>query len=114
MKVKILGNLSYQTHPIVDDMVEIDDELLKRIGTDKQFDSEGYVVEYLDNNKKIVYVSNNVEDVLGIKRENKSDEQIVFEISCPGKHVKQCPVVDEQVLHTSLHFLHLSKPLLSA
>ena len=34
----------------------------------------------MDNNKKIVYVSSNIEDILGIRKDNKSDEQIVFEI----------------------------------
>lgn len=54
MKVKILGNISYQTQPIVDDMVEIDDELLKRIGIDKQFDKNGNIVDFIDKNKKIL------------------------------------------------------------
>jgi len=34
----------------------------------------------LNDNNKIIYLSSNVEEVLGIKKENKSDEQIVFEI----------------------------------
>ena len=33
-----------------------------------------------DNNQKIVYVSSNVEEILGIKKGNKSDEQMVYEI----------------------------------
>lgn len=58
MKVKILGNISYKTRPIVDGMVEIDDNLLKRIGIDKQFDKDGNVVDYVDNNKKIAELDN--------------------------------------------------------
>jgi len=34
----------------------------------------------MGSNKKIMYVSSNVEDILGISKDNKSDEQIVFEI----------------------------------
>lgn len=34
----------------------------------------------MDNNKKIVYMSDNVENILGIKKQNKSEEQIMFEI----------------------------------
>jgi len=34
----------------------------------------------MDENKKVVYVSSNVEDILGINKQNKSDDQIVFEI----------------------------------
>ena len=45
MKVKILGNTSYQTYPITDDMVEIDDNLLREIGISKQF-VDGQIVDY--------------------------------------------------------------------
>lgn len=38
MKVKILGQTSYQSFPETDDMIEIDDELLKQIGKTKCFD----------------------------------------------------------------------------
>lgn len=34
----------------------------------------------LNEDKKIIYVSSNVEDVLGIKSNNKTDEQVVYEI----------------------------------
>ena len=52
MKVKILGNTSYQTYPITDDMIEIDDNLLKEIGISKQF-VDGQIVDY--NNTFIEY-----------------------------------------------------------
>jgi hypothetical protein len=58
MKVKILGNISYQTQPIVDGMVEIDDELVKRIGIDKQFDKNGNIIDYVDNSKKVLELTN--------------------------------------------------------
>jgi len=50
---------------------------------DKLFNSlvqSSDTVYIMMENKKIVYVSNNVDDVLGIKRDNKSDEQTVIEI----------------------------------
>lgn len=53
MKVKIINNLSYQIFPIVDGMVEINDEDLKQIGITKQFDAYGNVVDYVDNRKRI-------------------------------------------------------------
>jgi len=34
----------------------------------------------MNNNKKIVYISENIEEVLGINKEKKTEEQIVFEI----------------------------------
>ncbi len=34
----------------------------------------------LDNDKKIIYLSNNVEEILGIRNENKTDEQIVYDV----------------------------------
>ena len=42
--------------------------------------SSDTVYVMMDKNKKVVYVSNNVEEILGINKSNKSDEQIVFEI----------------------------------
>lgn len=47
MKVKILDNLNYQTYPIVDGMVEVDDIVLKEIGNTLQFKgTDGSVVPY--------------------------------------------------------------------
>ena len=57
---------------------------LKARSKDKLFNSlvksSDTIYIMMDNNKKIVYVSSNVEDILGIKKENKSDEQVVYEI----------------------------------
>lgn len=60
MKIKILNNLSYQKYPLTEDMIEIDEELLARIGVDKQFDSNGNVIdyEYVDNNKILSELTN--------------------------------------------------------
>ncbi len=47
MKVKIINNLEYQTFPIVDDMVEIDESILREIGNTLQFDgTDGSVTPY--------------------------------------------------------------------
>lgn len=58
MLVKILNNVSYQTLPQTPDMVEVDNDLLKRIGVDKQFDDDGNVIDYIDTNKKIILLDN--------------------------------------------------------
>lgn len=34
----------------------------------------------MDENKHVLYVSNNIEEILGIDKKNKSDDQVVFEI----------------------------------
>lgn len=49
MKIKILDEFSYQSFPITDDMIEVDEETLKRIGTDKKFDIEKQTVVDFDN-----------------------------------------------------------------
>lgn len=47
MKVKILDNLNYQTFPIVDGMVEIDESTLHQIGSTLQFKgTDGSVEPY--------------------------------------------------------------------
>mgnify|MGYP000316815194 CR=1 FL=1 len=47
IKIKIISNLSYQTFPEVEGMVEVDDETLQRIGVDLQFDGiDGSVIPY--------------------------------------------------------------------
>lgn len=58
MKIKILGNIEYQTIPITEDMVEVDDELLKRIGIDKQFDESGNIIDYVDVGLQISKLDN--------------------------------------------------------
>ena len=47
MKIKILSNLEYQTFPETEDMIEIEnEELLERIGIDKQF-INNKIVDYV-------------------------------------------------------------------
>lgn len=45
MKIKILDNISYQTYPITDDMIEVDETLLTEIGKTKQFVNNN-IVDY--------------------------------------------------------------------
>lgn len=45
MKVKIISSTSYQTFPITDDMIEIDELVLNEIGKTKCFEN-GKVVDY--------------------------------------------------------------------
>lgn len=47
MKVKILNNISYQTFPITDNMIEFDDEDLKEIGKTKQF-YQNTIIDYVN------------------------------------------------------------------
>lgn len=52
MKVKILNNISYQTFPITDNMIEFNDEDLKEIGKTKQF-YQNTIVDYVNPNVEI-------------------------------------------------------------
>lgn len=53
MKIKILGQFSFQSFPIADDMVEVDDELLKEIGKTKCFDLETSTIIDYDNSQEV-------------------------------------------------------------
>lgn len=53
MKIKILSKFSYQSFPETDDMIEVDDELLKQIGKTKCFDVEKQKVVDYDNSAKV-------------------------------------------------------------
>ena len=53
MKVKILDKFSYQTFPETDDMVEIEDSLLRQIGKTKCFDVKKQKVIDYDNSAEI-------------------------------------------------------------
>ena len=53
MKIKILGKLEYQTFPETDDMIEIDNSLLKEIGKTKCFDVDNKTVVDYDNSAEI-------------------------------------------------------------
>ena len=49
MKIKILSKFGYQSFPETEDMIEIDDELLKQIGKTKCFDVKKQMVIDYDN-----------------------------------------------------------------
>lgn len=51
MKIKILSKFSYQAYPITNDMIEVDEDVLKEIGKTKCFEN-GKIVDY-DNSAEI-------------------------------------------------------------
>ena len=53
MKIKILDKFGYQSFPITDDMIEVDDKLLKQIGKTKCFDVENQKVIDYDNSAEM-------------------------------------------------------------
>ena len=55
MRIKILGQLSYQSFPETDGMIEVDDELLKQIGRTKCFDvNTNKIIDYVKPDRSIV------------------------------------------------------------
>ena len=56
MKVKFLSNTSYQTFPITEDMIDIDENVLNQIGQTKQF-KNGQIVDYVSNTDTILQIS---------------------------------------------------------
>lgn len=46
MKVKFFNNIEYQTFPLTEDMIDIDEEVLKEIGVTKQY-LNGEIVDYI-------------------------------------------------------------------
>lgn len=52
MRITILSNLSYQIIPETENMVEVDETLLQRIGIDKQFDENGNIIDYVREKTK--------------------------------------------------------------
>lgn len=55
-----------------------------------------------DNNQKIVYVSSNIEEILGIKKGNKSDEQIVYE-------VLNIPIIKNELKNWDMNKVYVSQ-----
>ena len=53
MKVKILSKFGYQSFPITEDMIEIDDNLLKQIGKTKCFDLDTKTIIDYDNSAEV-------------------------------------------------------------
>lgn len=58
MLVKILNNINYQTYPTSEDMIDVDEMLLQRIGIDKQFDEDGNVIDYVNKKKRLEDLEN--------------------------------------------------------
>ena len=58
MKIKIINNISYQSFPITDDMIEVDEKLLNEIGKTKQFDENGNVIDYVNKTKRLEDLEN--------------------------------------------------------
>lgn len=60
------------------------DKNIKSRSKDKLFNSliksSDTVYIMMDSNKKIIYLTDNTEEVLGVRKESKSEEQIVYEI----------------------------------
>ena len=52
MKVKIINRTSYQTYPVTEDMVEIEESVLKEIGKTKQFGNNGEIIDYFNEEEK--------------------------------------------------------------
>lgn len=57
MKVKFLSNTSYQTFPITEDMIDIDENVLNQIGKTKQFKND-QIIDYISNTNIILQISN--------------------------------------------------------
>lgn len=62
MKVKVINNVSYQTFPIVDGMIEYNDEDLKKIGITKQFDAYGNIIDYVNYSERIAELKQKLKD----------------------------------------------------
>lgn len=67
MKVKIFDNLNYQTYPIVDDMVEVDESTLQQIGSTLQFKGTDGSVEPYEKPKFIASYDELVESKIRVK-----------------------------------------------
>lgn len=94
MRVTILSNLSYQILPETENMVEVDEILLKRIGIDKQFDKDGNVIDYVDNKKKLQELTNWFDNYFD-KQLTQSQWQDDFKVSHDDYFNKDYANIDE-------------------
>lgn len=64
MKVKFFDNINYQTFPETDDMIDIDEILLKEIGVTKQY-VNGEFIEYdgLKKSKRILEIKKRLNEL---------------------------------------------------
>lgn len=53
IKIKILDEFHYQSFPIVEDMIEVEDDVIVEIGKTKKFDIEKNTVVDYDNSKEL-------------------------------------------------------------
>ena len=68
MKIKILDKFSYQLSPKTDDMIEVDEHVLKEIGITKCFDVLNNRVIFYDNSEEIAN-ENKQKEILQIKKQ---------------------------------------------
>ena len=61
MKIKIIDNFTYQTYPISEDMIEVDENILNQIGKTKQFNVKtGEIIDYVNSiNFELIELLNN-------------------------------------------------------
>ena len=81
-------------------------KLLKNNSKDKLFNSlvnnSNTIYIMLDNDKKIIYLSSNVEEILGIRKENKTEEQIVYD-------VLNIPIIKEELKNWDMDKEYISQ-----
>ena len=81
-------------------------KLLKNSSKDKLFNSlvnnSNTIYIMLDNDKKIIYLSSNVEEILGIRKENKTEEQIVYD-------VLNIPIIKEELKNWDMDKEYISQ-----
>ena len=94
VKIKILGSLSYQTYPITDDMIEVDEKLLNEIGKSKQFDENGNVIDYVNKTKRLAELKNWFDNYFD-KQLNQSLWQDDFTVSHDDYFNKDYANIDE-------------------
>ena len=94
VKIKILGNLSYQTYPITDDMIEFDEKILNEIGKSKQFDENGNVIDYVNKTKRLEDLENWFDNYFD-KQLNQSLWQDDFTVSHDNYFNKDYASIDE-------------------
>ena len=94
MKIKIINNISYQSFPITDDMVEVDEKLLNEIGKTKQFDENGNVVDYVNKKKRLEDLENWFDNYFD-KQLTQSQWQDDFTVSHDNYFNKDYANIDE-------------------
>lgn len=94
MKIKIINNISYQSFPITDDMIEFDEKILNEIGKSKQFDENGNVIDYVNKTKRLEDLENWFDNYFD-KQLNQSLWQDDFTVSHDDYFNKDYANIDE-------------------